>query len=88
MQTVKKDITVSARTDSLSKVRAFVDKTVHTAGFSAREADLVTLAIDEAVTNIICYSDHHGTIQTVKVTIEVDDVRLRAVIDEGATVFD
>lgn len=58
------------------------------AGFTERDRRLVTLAIDEAVTNILLYADVHKSVETVTVAIDADEVRLKTVIEENATVFD
>jgi serine/threonine-protein kinase RsbW len=88
MHCVEKNITVAADTCELEKVREFVEAAVAEAGFPERERLLVTLAIDEAITNIIFYGHDHVSVETVTVTVDVDSVRLRAVISENANVFE
>ena len=88
MKSTTKQITVTAETASLAKVREFVETAVGTADFDEHETSLVTLAIDEAVTSIVHYTAHLGTRDTVTVTIDVTPVLLKATIDEKRTVFD
>jgi serine/threonine-protein kinase RsbW len=88
MQCIERNLTVSANTAELQKVRDFVEAAVMDAGFTERDRRLVTLAIDEAVTNILLYADVHKSVETVTVAIDADEVRLKTVIEENATVFD
>jgi anti-sigma regulatory factor (Ser/Thr protein kinase) len=88
LKDTKKEIVVSAETSSLADVRAFVEKSVREAGFTGRDSRLVVLAIDEAITNIIHYAASHNARDTLTVSINVDDVRLKVTIDEGLNTFD
>lgn len=54
MSTTSENIlTVSASTENLAKVRAFVAENALVHGFSQKEVDEIRLAVDEAFTNII-----------------------------------
>ncbi|MCI0340722.1 MAG: ATP-binding protein [Planctomycetales bacterium] len=88
MPTLTKDITVPNHTRSLSEVRSFVAEAVHESALSRREKDLVVLAADEALTSIIHHAHAAGRDGTCHVTVDVDDVRVRILIDDSGRDFD
>ena len=53
-----------------------------------REKDLIILAVDEAVSSIVRYARWKGVESQVTLTVDIDDVRFKAVLIDSANVFD
>lgn len=95
-QPIRMEMTVPADTASLYKVRQAVLDLVANSAFPAVKANLMALAVDEAVANIIEHA--YGVAEagkdapaaaalaeTIQIILEVDDARFMAVVrDRGA----
>jgi anti-sigma regulatory factor (Ser/Thr protein kinase) len=81
-QVQEKDISVPNTTASLEEVRRFVLRFLEDTAFSEKERRRLVLAIDEAVTSTILFSEASGRCGTTRVSLEVDDVRLRVRIED------
>ncbi len=88
MPTLTRDISVPNHTRSLAEVRSFVAEAVHESPLRRREKDLLVLAADEALTSIIHNAHAAGRNGTCHVTVDVDEVRVRILIDDSGHDFD
>jgi len=76
------DIRVATTTDRLHEVREMAEDLCREAGMDERVRKLVVVAIDEAVTNIVNHAqaiEHHGD---VRIQIDINEVRFRALIED------
>lgn len=64
-----KTLTVESRTERLIAVREFVSAAAKDFGFSDEEVSKITLAVDEACTNIIKHAYKYDPAKTIVVTI-------------------
>jgi serine/threonine-protein kinase RsbW len=65
--------TVRAATENLSDIRKFVARNLADQGFSADAVADITLAVDEACTNIIKHAYKNDASQLVDIDLEFDD---------------
>jgi serine/threonine-protein kinase RsbW len=71
-------------TSELEKIRAFVGDKARSCGFSEQGALKVTLAVDEACSNLIRHSYQHDTAKEFAVEVSIDDDRLIIeILDSG-----
>ena len=82
MQTQVRDLTVGCDTANLQQVRAFVGDTVRESRLTDREQSLLVLAADEVLTSIIRHAHRTSVNGMCRVTVDVDDVRVRILVDE------
>jgi len=82
MKTALQDITVPNKTESLEKLRRFVLEFLAESPFPARQQRLLVLAIDEAVTSNILFSEACNRNGTTRVTIDLDETRLAVRIQD------
>ncbi len=75
-------ISVPNRTSSLEKVRGFIISMLGKTSFDERNRHLLVLAIDEAVTSNILFSVETRRDGTTKVSVDIDDVRMKVVIED------
>ncbi len=80
--TVHKALEILADTRSLKEVRGFVRAALGAARLDERGRRLMILAIDEAVTNIVAHRAGRPGARDVEIRIDIDDVRVRVVIDD------
>ncbi len=76
------EIRIQTSTDRLQEVRELTADLCEEAGMVEDVAKLIVVAIDEAVTNIVNHAqaiDHHGD---VRIRLDVNDVRFRALIED------
>jgi anti-sigma regulatory factor (Ser/Thr protein kinase) len=76
------DIAVPNTTASLEEVRRFVSEFLGDTPFTEKERRRLVLAIDEAVTSTILFSEASGRRGTTRVSLDVDEVRLRVRIED------
>ena len=75
---------VPSATEHQAMIRSFISQAVEKAGFDEMEVDMLVLAVDEAVANVIehAYSSDTTKEVSVRVVIEADQVRIE-IIDTG-----
>lgn len=83
MPTLVRDLTVRSDTANLQQVREFVGDAVRESRLPERDAALVVLAADEALTSFIRHAHRSRRNSVSRVTVDVDDVRVRICIDEA-----
>jgi serine/threonine-protein kinase RsbW len=87
IKTVQKTVGVPAHPRHLSEARRIVEQTLEEAGVPKRTADLLVLAVDEAVSSIINYAKFKNQDTEITLTVDVDDVRFKATIVDAMNVF-
>jgi anti-sigma regulatory factor (Ser/Thr protein kinase) len=87
-KTIQKTIAMPAHPKFLSEVRQLLAETLSGVKLPQREKDLVILAVDEAVSSIVTYAKYKGYNHDVAVTIDIDDVRFKASINDSLNVFE
>ncbi len=81
-KTTPDSISVPNRTAFLEKVRDFIIASLERTGLDDRTKHLMVLAIDEAVTSNILFSVETGREGMTKVSVDVNSVRMKVVIED------
>jgi anti-sigma regulatory factor (Ser/Thr protein kinase) len=87
-QVVQKTLTIPTDSKYLEELRRFVGATLEATTLDERTRSHLTLALDEAVSSILDYALDAGYDSEITVSIDVDDVRFRAVVADSRTDFD
>jgi len=84
---VKKDtIHIESRTERLSTVRDFVSAAAKDFGFSEEDVGKITLAVDEACTNIIKHAYANNPSKDIAITVSgLDRAFEISILDHGVT---
>lgn len=87
MNRIPNRLTIPSTTLKLSRVRHFVEGHARACGFSSDVVDQLSLAVDEACTNIIRHAYGGSKAGPVDITIDVDPERFTVTIrDEGKSI--
>lgn len=71
-------------TENLEVVRDFVHKLANKAGFTADDADKISLAVDEACTNVIKHAHKYNARRMIDLEVRFDTAQFEIVItDKG-----
>ena len=87
-QAVQKTLTFPTNSKHLEELRRFVGATLDVTNLDARLRPQLILAIDEAVSSIIDYAVDAGYESEITVSLDIDDVRVKAVVSDSRTDFD
>ncbi len=87
-ETLKDELVVTSDTKYLMMVRDFVGQLVRQSRLSSGEENKITLAVDEAVTNIIEHGYGNDPAGRNEIGVEADDSRFRIVIRDSGKAFD
>ena len=87
IKTVQKTVGVPAHPKHLSDVRRMVEEALLEAGVPRRTADLLVVAVDEAVSSIVHYARFKKQETEITLHVDVDDVRFKATIVDAMNVF-
>ena len=85
---VQKTISKPCHPRFLNEVRELLDETLAEVTLPRREKDLIILAVDEAVSSIVQYARFKGFQSQITLTVDIDDVRFKAVLQDSLNVFD
>lgn len=85
---IQKTITKPCHPRFLNEVRALLDETLTVTSLSSRDKNLIILAVDEAVSSLVQYARFKGYDHDVSLSIDIDDVRFKAVLIDSANVFE
>jgi anti-sigma regulatory factor (Ser/Thr protein kinase) len=72
----------------LSEVRSLLKETLSQAQIGNKEKDLLILAVDEAASSVVRYAKYKGFKSELTLTVDIDDVRFKAVLVDSINVFD
>ena len=86
--TLKDELVVTSDTKYLTLVRDFVGLLVRQSRLSSGEENKITLAVDEAVTNIIEHGYGNDPAGRIEIEVEADESRFRIVIRDSGKAFD
>ncbi len=84
----QKKITVKSSTENLKTIREFVREFSEDAGFSEKQISDLTLAVDEAATNIIKHAYKYDSDKDIIVTICFSDDTLKVTLKDFGAKFD
>src|SRR5688572_33488178 len=84
----QKTIAVPAHPRHLSDIRLLVEQALQEAGVPRRTADLLVVAVDEAVSSMVHYAKFKKLETEITLGVDVDDVRFKATIVDSMNVFD
>jgi|SRR5688572_25303915 len=87
-RTTQKTLSVPAQPRYLSDVRTLVEQTLQEADVPRRTADLLVVAVDEAMSSIVHYAKFKKLATEITLNVDVDDVRFKATISDSMNVFD
>lgn len=72
----------------LNEVRTMLAEMLQDVAAPKRDKDLIVLAVDEAVSSVVRYARWKGLESQVTLTVDIDDVRFKAVLVDSANVFE
>lgn len=84
----EKKLVVSSKTEKLRLVREFVEDGARSVGFDEDTVAKISLAVDEACTNIIKHSYKFDPNQRIEITLVARDRQLEIVISDHGVPFD
>ena len=85
---IQKTISMPCHPKFLNEVRTMLTETLADVDLPKRDKELVVLAVDEAVSSIIRYARFKGYQHEISLTIDIDDVRFKAVVVDSLNAFD
>lgn len=85
---IQKNISIPCHPKYLSDMRAKIQEILAEVPMSDHEKGLIVLAIDEAASSIVQYAKDKGLNNEISLTLDVDDVRLKATVNDSLNVFD
>jgi len=77
-----------SRTDNLEVVRDFVHRLALKAGFIEERADQISLAVDEACTNVIKHAHKYNSRRMIDLTVVYDSIQIEIIITDRGGGFD
>lgn len=80
--------TINATTENLADVRKFVSQYVKEQGFSSDKVADITLAVDEACTNIIKHAYGYDSSKKLQIHLEFDNEEVAIYIEDYGKSFD
>jgi serine/threonine-protein kinase RsbW len=91
MKTIKKHrfkIKFPSRTDNLEVIRDFIQRIALKAGFIQEDADQISLAVDEACTNIIKHAHDFNPRKMIDLAVVYDTKQIEIIITDKGKGFD
>ena len=91
MKSMKKHrfkIRFPSRTDNLEVIRDFIQRIALKAGFVQEDADQISLAVDEACTNIIKHAHEYNSRRMIDLAIVYDKKQIEITITDKGKGFD
>lgn len=81
-------LTISSQTDHLTEVRRFVSELARQHGFTEDDVNKITIAVDEACTNIIKHGYNFSPKHTIDIEIRRDGINFEILISDRGKKFD
>jgi anti-sigma regulatory factor (Ser/Thr protein kinase) len=88
MSTFSRQLILNNRVEELALLADYVDSIAEECGIDPSLAMSLNLALEEAVTNVVCYAYPEGTPGTVTILSEVADHQITFTIDDTGIPFD
>ncbi|KAA3617333.1 MAG: ATP-binding protein [Calditrichaeota bacterium] len=88
MRKYRYKIRFPSRTDNLEVVRDFVHRLALKAGFVEEGADQISLAVDEACTNVIKHAHNYNSRRMIDLSVNYDEQKFEIVITDKGKGFD
>ena len=85
---IQKTISMPCHPKFLKEVRALLKETLSECDLTERKRDLLILAVDEAVSSVIQYAKYKGYDHEIALSIDINDVRFKATLNDSLNVFD
>ena len=85
---IQKTISKPCHPKFLNEVRGLLGETLAEVAISRRDKDLIILAVDEAVSSVVQYARYKGFESQITLSIDIDDVRFKAVLVDSNNAFD
>ena len=79
---------VPSTTETLHKVREFVSEAAHTCGFDEESMNKISIAVDEACTNIIKHAYNYSPNYVIDLKITMSDSKFEVIITHWGKSFD
>ncbi len=84
---IRRDLSIQLQTEGLQKVRAFIAEIVRASEMEENLQNRITLAIDEAITNIIKHAYEEKHQDRIRITVDVSPKRFEVVIYDSGCSF-
>ncbi|MHC4605433.1 MAG: ATP-binding protein [Planctomycetota bacterium] len=85
---IQKTISMPCSSLFLQEVRGLLKDALSGTDVPRRKRDLIVLAVDEAVSSIVRYAKYKGYDHEISLSIDIDDVRFKAVLNDSLNVFE
>ncbi len=85
---INKELTVKSTTDNLAVIREFIKNSAIESGFSNDTISKISLAVDEACTNIIKHAYKFSPDREIKILTQFNDSKLTIRITDNGNKFD
>lgn len=82
VQSIQKEMIIPCDPKCLSEVREMVRQLCQARGLEERSGMLLALAVDEAVTSMLTHAQDTNRRGEIKVMIDIDETRFKAVIED------
>lgn len=79
---------ISATTEHLSDVRAFIRSHIAALKFSDQEANNVLLAVDEACSNLIQHAYKNDASREIEISVKIEKTKVIVTIGDSSSPFD
>lgn len=81
-------LNIQSKTENLRLVREFISNAARSYGFDDETVDKISLAVDEACTNIIKHSYHFASNEKIEITVRTSDGQFEILITDHGKSFD
>ena len=81
-------LTIQSQTENLRLVREFISKNARDFGFDEESVDKISLAVDEACTNIIKHSYEYASNKDIEIVVMTRPGQFEIIISDRGKSFD
>lgn len=85
---LSRELAIPSDTVYLKDFRAFLKAILEEAGLLEREAYLIVLALDEALSVVLENARDNQSIREIRIRIQIDDVGFKATVEDSEQCFD
>lgn len=80
-------LNIPSLTEKLKSVRDFVSEAAYESGFDEETVNKISIAVDEACTNIIKHSYDYAPNRTIEVVLHIDDSKFEIIVSHNGKTF-